>query len=42
LEAAAVAHAYLAGFVLEVLAEHAGVSPADAAALVRLRLDRLV
>lgn len=41
LEAAAVAHAYLAGFVLELLAEHAGVSPSDAAALVRLRLDRL-
>ena len=40
-EAAALAHAYLAGFLLEMLAEHAGMTPMEAAARVRTRLKRL-
>ena len=41
LVAAALAHAYLAGFLLEMLAEHAGITPVEAAALVRTRLRHL-
>lgn len=41
LEQAAVAYAYLSGFLLEILAENLGMTGAEAASLVRARLDRL-
>ena len=41
LERAALAHAYLAGFVLEMLAEQLATTVAEAASIVRFRLDRL-